>query len=278
MHQRASRFNHGGSPWQCFVTLLVLPSFRSCRASPASAAASNGTSSPSNRRKNQGSQGARLAPQCRESGTVIFASFDSQSSIVTSRMKLIPRLWGFSKSSSANRFSIAERTRGDFLKKQAILVLAILGVVAVSGARSTKLVFTWKIPALVLAMNGKASSRADFEDQMATGITRPGIQAIPSYSLMPRPEATPIDMDQLSGVVRAQSFDAALVSRLVKYDKAVSNVPGRANPRYPNYGTFYGYVGALFSGLSCEGYASTDRVNFLFGCDVGWRAHLDGHE
>jgi hypothetical protein len=153
------------------------------------------------------------------------------------------------------------------LKKQAILVLAILGVVAVSGAKSTKLVCTWKNPRyaggsfkniLVLAINAKASSRADFEDQMVTGITRPGIQAVPSYSVIPRPEPTPIDMDQLSGVVRAQSFDAVLVSRLVKYDKAVTNVPGRANPLHPNYGTFYGYVGALSPVVYSPGYLAKD--------------------
>jgi hypothetical protein len=93
---------------------------------------------------------------------------------------------------------------------------------------------------------------------MVTGITRPGIQAVPSYSVIPRPEPTPIDMDQLSGVVRAQSFDAVLVSRLVKYDKAVTNVPGRANPLYPNYGTFYGYVGALSPVVYSPGYLAKD--------------------
>lgn len=85
------------------------------------------------------------------------------------------------------------------MKKQAILVLAILGVVALSGAKSTKLIFTWKNPSyasasfkniLLLAMNGKASSRADFEDQMVTGTRRPGIQAVPSYLLMPRIEVS----------------------------------------------------------------------------------------
>lgn len=153
------------------------------------------------------------------------------------------------------------------MKKQAILVLAILTVVAASGAKSAKLVSTWKNPSyaggsfkniLVLAMNGKASSRADFEDQMVTEITRPGIQAVPSYSVMPRPESTPIDMDQLSGMVRAQSFDAVLVSRLVKYDQAVTTVPGRANPLHPNYGTFYGYVGALPPAVYSPGYLAKD--------------------
>jgi hypothetical protein len=162
-----------------------------------------------------------------------------------------------------------EVVRGGILRKPAIVVLAILGAVAISGAKSTKLAFTWKNPnypggsfknILVLAMNGKASSRADFEDQMVAGLTRPGIQAVPSYSLLPRPEATPIDMDQLRSVVRGQNFDAVLVSRLVKYDKTVTFVPGQAYPLYPYYGTFYGYYGALSPVVYSPGYLQTDTT------------------
>jgi hypothetical protein len=157
--------------------------------------------------------------------------------------------------------------RGGSLKKPATLLLAILSVAAIANSKSTKLAFSWKNPnfaggsfknILVLAMNGKASSRADFEDQMVAGLTRPGIQAVPSYSLLPRPEATPIDMDQLRSVVRGQNFDAVLVSRLVKYDKTVTYVPGQAYPLYPYYGTFYGYYGALSPVVYSPGYLQTD--------------------
>jgi hypothetical protein len=105
------------------------------------------------------------------------------------------------------------------LKKSLILASAVLAMVAISTAKSTRLAFTWKnqrYPGgafkniLVLAMNGQASGRAEFEDQMAAAIAKPGVQAVPSYSLLPRPESTPIDMDQ--------QFDAIAVSRLVKYD------------------------------------------------------------
>lgn len=148
-----------------------------------------------------------------------------------------------------------------------ILVLAILGLAGISAAKSTKLAFTWKNPnyaggsfnnILVLAMNGKASSRADFEDQMVAGVTRPGIQAVPSYSLLPRPEATPIDMNQLRSVVRGQNFDAVMVSRLVKYDKTVTYVPGDAYPLSPYYGTFYGYYGAISPVVYSPGYLQSD--------------------
>ena len=67
-------------------------SSRSCRASRLVPPLRPGHRLLLNRRKNYGSQRSGLAPQCRGSGTVIFASVDSQSSIVASRMKPIPRL------------------------------------------------------------------------------------------------------------------------------------------------------------------------------------------
>jgi len=153
------------------------------------------------------------------------------------------------------------------VKKLSILALLILGVVA--SASAAKLVYAWKNPQysggsfkniLVLAMNGKASSRADFEDRMVAAITKPGLVAVPSYSLLPRPESTPIPMDQLRSVVRGQNFDAVVVSRLVKYDKTVTYVPGQAYPLSPYYGTFYGYYGALYPVVYSPGYLQTNTA------------------
>lgn len=147
------------------------------------------------------------------------------------------------------------------------LILAVLAGVPVWSFDSTKLVFTWKNPSastgsfkriLVLAMNGRAASRADFEDRMVAAITKPGIQAVPSYSLLPRPESTPIDMNQLRDVVRGQNFDSILVSRLLKFHKTVTYVPGQAFPLYPYYGTFYGYYGAVYPAVYSPGYLQTD--------------------
>jgi hypothetical protein len=153
------------------------------------------------------------------------------------------------------------------LKKSLILTSAVLAMVAISSAKSTKLVFTWKNPQysggsfkniLVLAMNGQASGRAEFEDQMVAAITQAGVQAVPSYSLLPRPESTPIDMAQLRSVVQEEHFDAIAVSRLAKYDKTITYVPGQTYPIYPYYGTFYGYYGALCPVVYSPGYLKTD--------------------
>jgi hypothetical protein len=156
---------------------------------------------------------------------------------------------------------------GTTSKRQAAVLLAMLAVIPFSGFLSTKLIFSWKNPGapanqykniMVLAMNGKASGRADFEDRMAAAMARPGIQVIPSYSLLPRPEATPIDMNQLREVVRGQNIDAILVARIVRYSKTTTYVPGAAFPVAPYYGTFYGYYGQFYPEVYAPGYMETD--------------------
>src|SRR5277367_3753996 len=95
--------------------------------------------------------------------------------------------------------------------------------IAPAVAKSTKLIFTWLNPkysgthfknVMVLGINGRASVRAQFEDQLCAGITRPGIQCSPSYSLVPHPTGTPLDMNDLREVVRGQNIDAIVASRL----------------------------------------------------------------
>jgi hypothetical protein len=150
--------------------------------------------------------------------------------------------------------------------KAAALVIALFAVMAVTGG-SSKLPYTWRNPAyaggtftniLVLAMNGQSEGRADFEDRMVMELTRPGVQAVPSYSLLPRPNSTPINMDNLKEIIGSQKFDAVVVSRLVKYKKTVTYVPGQAYPLYPYYGTLYGYYSVVSPVVYSPGYLQKD--------------------
>ena len=83
------------------------------------------------------------------------------------------------------------------MRRHAVLILAVLAALTFVNGKSSRFVFTWKNPSysgahfqniLVLGINGKVENRAEFEDQLSAAITRPGIHAIPSYSLLPRPE------------------------------------------------------------------------------------------
>jgi len=137
--------------------------------------------------------------------------------------------------------------------RRALGVLAVAAAMA-GAAYASKVVFQWKNAkytggsfknVLVLAMNGKAEARADFEDRMVKEMTRPGLTVVQSYTLMPRPNATPINESDLRGYVQDLKFDAVVVSRMVKFDKKTTEVYADDFPFFPYYGTFYGYYGAI---------------------------------
>jgi hypothetical protein len=155
------------------------------------------------------------------------------------------------------------------LRRHAALLLAVLAGLTFLGGKSTKFLFTWTNPSysgahfrniLVLGINGKVENRAEFEDQLSAAITRPGTQAIPSYSLLPRPNSTPIDMNQLRDVVRGQNIDAIVASRLVKVNQTVTYIPGQAYVPYPYYRTFYGYYGAIYPVVYSSDYLRVDKT------------------
>ena len=144
-----------------------------------------------------------------------------------------------------------------------VATLAATTLLTFVAVASSKLPMTWRNPhftggkfknILVLAINGKASGRADYEDGMVAKLSRPGVQVVPSYSLLPRPEATPIDMKDLRWVIKTQKFDAVIVSRIVKFEQGVRYVPGQEYPLYPYYGTLYGYYGMVAPVIYTPGY------------------------
>ncbi len=149
-----------------------------------------------------------------------------------------------------------------------VALAVALVIAAIATAANTKLAFSWRNPAftggnfkniMVLAVNGKSARRADFEDRMVSALEHPGIQVVQSYSLLPRPEDTPIDQAALRDVVNGQHFDAILVSRLTKYDKTTNYVPGDTRTLPPQLvSTFYGYYTFVTPVVYTPGYMQTD--------------------
>jgi hypothetical protein len=147
--------------------------------------------------------------------------------------------------------------------KKHVAVMALLLATATVALAGPKLVSSYKNPKysgkpltniLVIGMNGRAEGRADFEDNMALQLARPGIQAVPSYTLLPRPEATPIDMNELKGVIREHKFDAVVVGRMVRVSKKVTEVPP------VSYYGFYGYYSAFAPIMYDTGYIQIDTT------------------
>jgi len=154
------------------------------------------------------------------------------------------------------------------LRKKSVLLTAVLASLALLTVAAPRLEFTWKNPSytggtfkniLVLALNGKAVNRAEFEDELVAAISRPGAKAFPSYEFMPRPDLTPIDMHDMRELVKEQNFDAIIVARLTKKDTKTTYVPGQAYTPFPYYGTFYGYYGALSPIIYAPGYMETEK-------------------
>ena len=155
------------------------------------------------------------------------------------------------------------------MRKLSVLLLAILASLGFPRAGSPKMELSFKNPGytggtlkniLVLALNGKAANRAEFEDELVAALNRPGVQAVQSYVFLPRPDATPIDINDLKVVLRDQSFDGIVVARLTKADKSTVYVPGEVYTPLPYYGTFAGYYGVMYPVVYTPGYMQTVKT------------------
>jgi len=159
-------------------------------------------------------------------------------------------------------------SRRNNMRRKLTFLAAILVGLALMAVAAPKLEFSWKNPnytggtfknILVLALNGKAVNRAEFEDELVAAISRPGAKAFPSYEFMPRPDLTPIDMNDMRELVKEQNFDAIVVARLTKKQTKTTYVPGQIYTPFPYYGTFYGYYGALSPVIYSPGYMETEK-------------------
>ncbi|HWY41889.1 MAG TPA: hypothetical protein VNX66_00225 [Candidatus Sulfotelmatobacter sp.] len=149
-----------------------------------------------------------------------------------------------------------------------IFLLAVL--TAVSG-KSVKMVTSWFNPdyqgqtfhkILVIGVAQNLEVRADFEDEMAAQIARPGIETIPGNHILLRPDpSVKLDLDYLRGQIRDNHIDAVVVSRLLKVDRKVTVVPSSTYiAPYPYYYSFYGYLGAVYPMVYDPGYTREDTT------------------
>jgi hypothetical protein len=113
---------------------------------------------------------------------------------------------------------------------------------------------------LVIGVAENLEVRADFEEEMASKIARPGVETIPGSHILlrPDPKAKP-DLDYLRGQIRDNQIDAVVVSRLLKVDKKVVSIPSSTYiAPFPYYYSFYGYLGAVYPVMYDPGYERED--------------------
>jgi hypothetical protein len=155
------------------------------------------------------------------------------------------------------------------LRGRSLLLVTALIIPVVLAAASPKLLLSWRNPnysgeqfknILVLALNGKSEGRLEFEDLFVDAIARPGIQATQSYVFLARPDATPIDINDLKAVIKEHKFDAIVVARLTKRETKTTYIPGQVYTPVPYYGTFYGYYGAVYPVVYSPGYLQKENI------------------
>src|SRR4029077_13956899 len=155
--------------------------------------------------------------------------------------------------------------------RSALLSFSLLVALAVISGKSVKMITSWFNPEyegqtfhkiLVIGVAQNLEVRADFEDEMAAQIARPGIETIPGNHILLRPDPNvKLDLDYLRGQVRDNQIDAVVVSRLLKVDKKVTYVPSSTYVApYPYYYSFYGYLGAVYPLIYDPGYTREDTT------------------
>jgi hypothetical protein len=161
-------------------------------------------------------------------------------------------------------------TRSLFSRSILFTVFVLIVLAAVS-AKSIKMVTTWLNPkyegqvfhkVLVIGVAQNLEVRADFEDEMAAEIARPGMETIPGNQILlrPDPKAKP-DLDSLRAQIRDNHIDAVVVSRLRKIDKKVTSIPSSTYVApFPYYYSFYGYLGAVYPVMYDPGYEREDTT------------------
>jgi len=149
-----------------------------------------------------------------------------------------------------------------------VFTMVLVGA-SVAGAKSTKLVASWKNPqytrakfhrVLVLGMSAKPGVRADFEDALSQLVTRDGVEAVPGNTILLRPEGTQLSLDYLKAQIKEFKIDAIIASRLVKVDRDVTYVPGQPLMPYPYYGSFYSYYSAIYPVVYSPDYLREDTT------------------
>ncbi|HEY2822532.1 MAG TPA: hypothetical protein VGJ06_15915 [Candidatus Acidoferrum sp.] len=152
-----------------------------------------------------------------------------------------------------------------------LLIFSLLAILAVSSGKSVKMLTSWFNPSykgqtfhkiLVIGVAQNLEVRADFEDELAAQMARPGVETIPGNHILLRPDPNEkLDLDYLRGQVHDNHIDAVVVTRLLKVDKKVTHFPSSTYVApYPYYYSVYGYLNSVYPLMYDPGYTREDTT------------------
>ncbi len=150
-------------------------------------------------------------------------------------------------------------------------LLLIVALLLVSACSSTKLVQSWHEPSftgpavknvMIMGLFRDPLDRRFFEDEFVDKFSAAGVQAIPSYTLIPNPE----DYDEekeVAAAVKQAGVDAVLIAELKAVDKEEKYVPPRVDwvsgPTMYG-GGFYGHYYQSYQTVYRPGYKKLDTI------------------
>jgi hypothetical protein len=138
-----------------------------------------------------------------------------------------------------------------------VTLLLLLGACA-----ATQIINQWSNPdytagsfkkILVIGVTKQASIRRTFEDEFVAQLRALGVDAVPSYELIP--EDGQVLESRLRETVKQVGADAVIMTRLVRVEKKADVAPGPYGP-FPAFGFYRWYSSAWV------GFYEPPRVNF----------------
>lgn len=170
------------------------------------------------------------------------------------------------------------------------LGMAIVCAMWISCATKTELSGVWKSDSsavtamdriLVIGIAENDIKRRTFEDGFATALRERGVDATPSYRILPDTER--LSKDSIQQAIRGRDIQGVVVTQLVQVDERQEYVPPKTyvSPNYHGRG-LYGYYGHGYEVTHQPGYTINTTVVRLethlydaTSAELVWAAHSD---
>ena len=172
----------------------------------------------------------------------------------------------------------------------AALGAALAIVAGISCATKTELSGIWKSDSsatrpmdqmLVIGIAESDIKRRSFEDGFAAALEEHGVDAVPSYRILPNPER--LSKESIQQAIRGRGFQGVVATRLVQVDEQEKYVPPQTyvTPSYHGRG-LYGYYGRSYEVVHQPGYTVNTTIVRLethlydaSSAELVWAAHSD---
>ena len=167
---------------------------------------------------------------------------------------------------------------------------ALAIVAGISCATKTELSGIWKSDSsairpmdqmLVIGIAESDIKRRGFENGFAAALEEQGVDAAPSYRILPDPER--LSKDSIQRAIRGRGFQGVIATQLVQIDEQEKYVPPQTyvTPSYHGRG-LYGYYGRSYEVVHQPGYTVNTTIVRLethlydaSSAELVWAAHSD---